>query len=318
MKNKLIIIICVISIMNILLNLTNIYANAVPDVGISRPTKQEVYSGESLDYYITFTNADEINFTEKDVGKAGNGVTLDKKVEKVSESKEKTVYKVTLSNIQGPKDKLVSIAIRKGVAKNSHGVNSQSYKSVAFKIIEKEKPQEVVKPKPKPVLQPKPEVKPETVPNPVVKNEPQKKVQKKIVNIVEKKQEKNKLISETVNEMVSKKIKIDDLFLNKVSEGDTIKYVLHYPNEIKNINLSADKIETVGFTAQVKVKEFGNKRVVQLSNIKGDIGKNKHIAIKADPENEIKEITNTPNFEIVKKQPVDYSDIIEIPFTGVK
>ena len=311
MNKKGIIIVLVLCIVNILFNFNNVLANSIPKVGISKPSKENIYNGESVVYYVTFENADEVNFTEKDVGKAGDNVTLNKKVEKISTEGSKHVYKVTLSNVQGPENKLVSIAIRKGIAKNGYGVNEQSYKSYAFKIVKKPEPP---KQEENHVIENKEETKP------VNNIKEEKKKVSKPVNMVKENKEpiKDTTITETMNQILTSKIRVNKPYVSKVSEGDIIKYNVEYSEEVKNINLTADKIETVGFTADVLIREYGRKRVIFLTNIKGEIGTGKNIIIKEDLENELPEVRNTPTFEIVPKTPIDNSDVIKIPFTGSK
>lgn len=322
MNKKGIIIVLVLCIVNILFNFNSVLANSVPKVGISKPNKENIYIGESVVYYVTFENTNEVNFTEKDVGKAGDNVTLNKKVDKISTEGNKHIYKVTLSNIQGPENKLVSIAIRKGIAKNEYGVNEQSYKSYAFKIVKKPEPpkkEEVVIPQPPKQEENKVvENKEETKPINNVKEE--KKKVNKPVNMVQENKEpiKDTTITETMNQILTSKIRVSKPYISKVSEGDIIKYNVEYSEEVKNINLTADKIETIGFTADVLIREYGRKRVVFLTNIKGEIGTGKNIIIKEDSENELPEVRNTPTFEIVPKDPIDNSDVIKIPFTGSK
>ncbi len=322
MNKKCIMIVFVVCIVNILSSFNSIFASSIPTVGISRPNPKTVYNGGTVVYYVTFENTDEVDLKESDVGKAGKDVTLNKKVEKISANGTKHMYKVTLSNIQGPIDKLVSIAIRKGVAKNAAGVNEQSYKSYAFKIVEKPQPPKPVEPvepvKPEPPKPVVPEVKPEEKVEVVKKTEV--KPQPKTVNIIPEKKEpiKDTTITQTVTEMFNSKVRVNKPFIDKVSEGDIIKYTVEYSNEVSKINLTADKIETVGFTSDIIIREYGRKRVIYLTNIKGSIGGNKNFIIKEDVENNIPEVKSTPSFEIVPKLPVDNSDVIEIPFTGNK
>ena len=328
MRKKLIIILCVFCIATIQTNFINIFAGSEPRVGISRPTRSEVHNGESTEYYITIFDAKNVNITANDVGIAGKGVTLNKSIQKVSEKDGKQLYKVTLSNIQGPNEKLVSIAVRKGIATNDFGSNAQSYKSYGFRIKENVKPVPKPEPKPEPKPVPKPEVKPEPVPEvkpepePEPKPEPKPQLQKPTVKkedtVFPKKEIKvNESIVDAVNKIIETNVKVQKPFVDKVSQGDIVKYIIEYGEGVKQISLTADKVVTNGFTANVKIREFGNKRVIYLTNIKGEIGKDKSISIKADEKNGMKEVANTPTFEIVEKKPINYNEMEEIPFTGV-
>lgn len=93
-----------------------------------------------------------------------------------------------------------------------------------------------------------------------------------------------------------------------VYSGGTVKYTVTFSDNIKvtDVNLVADKIDLVGFTADVSVKVEGLKSaIITLKNIKGNVGVNKYIKIDSgvaldEPGNRSAQAIS-PKFSIVKK-----------------
>lgn len=102
-----------------------------PSISISAPSKKEIAQGDSVEFRISFSNASSIHLKETDIGVAGDGVTLEKEIIDGNDPNTKIIL---LKNIKGPYDKLVSIAIREGVAENSNGATSQTPKSIGFRL----------------------------------------------------------------------------------------------------------------------------------------------------------------------------------------
>ena len=94
-----------------------------------------------------------------------------------------------------------------------------------------------------------------------------------------------------------------------VKTGETVKYTVTFSDNIKvtDVNLTADKIQLVGFTANVSIKVDGVKSaVITLKNIKGNEGVNKYIKIDSgvaldEPGNRSLEVVSS-KFTIAKQQ----------------
>ncbi|MEG2483997.1 MAG: hypothetical protein RSB51_00855 [Clostridia bacterium] len=108
---------------------TQVFAASIPIVNIGGPNRAEVQVGGSVSYTVAFYGANSINLKSSDIGIAGSGVTAAKTV-----SGSGNTRTVTLSNIQGEIGKVVSIAIRSGVATNASGSSVQTPNSIGFVI----------------------------------------------------------------------------------------------------------------------------------------------------------------------------------------
>jgi len=103
-------------------------------------------------------------------------------------------------------------------------------------------------------------------------------------------------------------VKIGAANPKSIYAGGTVTYNVTFSDNVKvtSVNLTADKIDLVGFTADVSVKVDGLKSaVVTLKNVKGNAGVNKYIKIDAgvaldQPGNRSAQAIS-PKFSIVKK-----------------
>ncbi len=113
---------------------------------------------------------------------------------------------------------------------------------------------------------------------------------------------------EEVKDVIAPVVKIGAANPKSVYVGGTVKYNVTFSDNVKvtDVNLIANKIDLVGFTADVSVKVDGVKSaVITLKNIKGNVGVNKYIKIDAgvaldQPGNRSAQAIS-PKFSIVKK-----------------
>lgn len=215
--------------------------SSVPSVGVSAPSVSTVKQGGTVSYTVYFVNASAINLKSTDIGIAGDGVTMTKTVTGTGNTRT-----VTLSNIQGPKDKLVSIAIRSGVATNENGKSAQTPKSIAFRIVD----DGGSTPTPDPEPNPNPNPNPDPTPS-VDKTRP--------------------YISITAPQPAS------------ILSGGTVKYVVSYTDNvgIQKVDLKASDITLYGFTANIQISGTGNTRTVTLTNIVSTSNTKKYIGVAA-------------------------------------
>ena len=103
-------------------------------------------------------------------------------------------------------------------------------------------------------------------------------------------------------------VKIGAANPKSIYSGGTITYKVTFTDNVKvtDVNLTADKIDLVGFTANISVKVDGVKSAtITLKNVKGNAGVNKYIKINAgvaldQPGNRSAQAIS-PKFSIVKK-----------------
>ena len=258
----------------------------IPYVHISVPNPSTVQAGGSVSYTITADRATSLNVKTTDIGIAGDGVTLTKSV-----SGSGAMITVTLSNIQGPVGKKVSIALKAGVAKNEYGDSLMTSKSAAFTIVAKPTPPPVT---PTPVT-PTPVTPTPVTPKPV-KPTPVKPVPN--TNLNDKENSISNVTNNTippitgeeapnvspldVKDAIKPIITVEAPTPNTILLGETVEYTVNYADEkvLGNITLSAENVKLYGFTAEVSIIEIGNnKRTIRLANIKGNLGSQKYISI---------------------------------------
>lgn len=104
--------------------------SGIPSVSISAPSEQVVEQHGSVKFKITFSPGSIIDLKTSDIGIAGDGVKLTKKILDGDKENERIVL---LEDITGPQKK-VSIAIRAGAARNENGTSIQTPKSIAFQL----------------------------------------------------------------------------------------------------------------------------------------------------------------------------------------
>lgn len=127
--------------------------------------------------------------------------------------------------------------------------------------------------------------------------------------------------------------------LGKIYAGETVSYVLNFTDNIAvtSISLKDSDIKLVGFTADVKITGEGNaQRTVTLSNVQGEVGKNKYISVIAgvakDAAGNGSNAADSQSFEVIAKPveqpteqtkpvvppaPVKPSDWKDNPNTGI-
>lgn len=300
----------------------------IPYVHISAPTPATVEAGGCVSYTITADRATSLNVTTSDIGVAGAGVTLEKSV-----SGSGGMITVTLSNIQGPVDKTVSIALKAGVAKNEYGSSLMTAKSAAFKIIAAPvvKP---VEPTPVPTPTPAPTPKPSTpvVKKPSVVNSNSYTNTTSITSVVDNAAQTPTPVTTPVVTPVDNTdttkpiITVEAPTPNSVKVGETVEYVVNYSDNkgIKNISLSKDNIKLYGFTAEINIVDSGaNKKIIRLVNVKGALGTQKYISINAGTvsdsgDNKDDGITKSEMFKIINDKMAENlpDDWVENPNTG--
>lgn len=71
--------------------------------------------------------------------------------------------------------------------------------------------------------------------------------------------------------------------LTNVNQGDSLSYTINYSDNSGNVNvlLNSSHIRLYGFSANINISGSQNKRVVTLSNIRGNAGGNKYIALSS-------------------------------------
>ena len=111
-----------------------------------------------------------------------------------------------------------------------------------------------------------------------------------------------------VKDTIPPVVKISAANPKSIYSGGTVTYTVTFTDNVKvtDVNLIADKITLVGFTANVSVKVDGVKSAtITLKNVKGNAGVNKYIKIAAgvaldEPGNRSAQAVS-PKFSIVKK-----------------
>ncbi|MBQ8042641.1 MAG: S-layer homology domain-containing protein [Clostridia bacterium] len=111
-----------------------------------------------------------------------------------------------------------------------------------------------------------------------------------------------------VKDTIAPVVKIGAANPKSIYSGGTVKYTVTFSDNVKvtDVNLTASKIDLVGFTADVSVKVDGVKSAtITLKNVKGNAGVNKYIKIDAgvaldEPGNRSAQAIS-PKFSIVKK-----------------
>lgn len=265
----------------------------IPYVHISVPNPSTVYAGGSVSFKITADRATSLNVKTTDIGIAGDGVTLTKSV-----SGSGAMITVTLSNIQGPVDKRVSIALKAGVAKNEYGDSLMTSKSAAFTIVAKPTPPPVVTPPVTPMpVTPTPVIPTPVTPTPV-KPTPVKPVPVPNTNLNDKENSISNVTNNTIAPITEQEttnvspldikdaikpiITVEAPKPNTILVGESVDYTVNYADEkaLGNITLSAENVKLYGFTAEVSIIATGNnKRIIHLANIKGSLGSQKYISI---------------------------------------
>lgn len=301
----------------------------IPYVHISAPTPATVEAGGCVSYTITADRATTLNVKTSDIGIAGAGVTLEKSV-----SGSGGMITVTLSNIQGPVDKLVSIALKAGVAKNEYGESLMTAKSAAFKIIAAPTPVPTPTPTPTPAPTPKPAPTPSTpvVKKPSVVNSNSYTNTTSISNVVDNAVQNPTPVTSTTVENIDETdttkpiITIEAPTPNSIKVGETVEYVVNYSDNkaIQNISLSKDNIKLYGFTAEVNIIDSGaNKKIVRLVNVKGALGTQKYISINSGTVTDVggnkdDGIAKSEMFKIINDKMAENlpEDWIENPNTG--
>ena len=120
--------------------------------------------------------------------------------------------------------------------------------------------------------------------------------------------EKEIIPVEPEKDTIAPVVKIGAANPKSIYSGGTVKYTVTFSDNVKvtAVNLTADKIDLVGFTADVSVKVDGLKSAtVTLKNVKGNAGVNKYIKIDSgvaldEPGNRSTQAIS-PKFSIVKK-----------------
>lgn len=300
----------------------------IPFVHISYPSPTTITSGGTVTFSVSADRATSLDIKTTDIGIAGSGVTLDKSV-KVSGA----TATITLSNIQGPVGKMVSIALKAGIAKNEYGSSLMTAKSAAFTIVE-------------PVKQPDPTPAPAQPTNPAPAptqpktnntriNTPTQNQTNNVANITNETQttteNTNTVQTDPINLDISDTakpvLKIDSPSVSIIQTGESIEYVVTYSDDKKvaNISLSPENVITYGFKADVSIAAEGNnKRIIRLTNIKGSLGGSKYIGISAgtstdNNNNKDEGIKKSESFKIVADKNAEdnkLSDWIENPNTG--
>ena len=111
---------------------------------------------------------------------------------------------------------------------------------------------------------------------------------------------------------ISPIVKISSPDPKSVYSGGTVTYKVTFSDNIKvtDVNLAANKIELVGFTADISVKVDGVKSaIITLKNIRGNVGVNKYIKIDSgvaldEPGNRSAKVVSS-KFEIAKNESED-------------
>ncbi|MEG0872346.1 MAG: hypothetical protein RSE00_00520 [Clostridia bacterium] len=258
---------------------TMIYAadSRIPFVHISRPSANTVAPGGSISYNIWADNASSFDIVKSKLLKAGNGVTFDLSISSSGDTKI-----VTLSNIQGPNDKLVSIAAEAGCASNEFGASLRTAKSVAFRIV-------YPVPEPAPAPAPgqsggsgnnsRPNVKPNTssnkIPNSQINNNTNGSVTP---------ENTTPEVPVDANDTTAPVINISAPNILKIQSGENVEYTVNFTDNVgvKEINLIPENIKTYGFKADISITGEGTaQRVIHLNNITGSLGGQKYIKIES-------------------------------------
>lgn len=233
----------ILIILNIMIITSSVFAASAPTVSISGPNTSQVVIGGTVKYTVTFYNTSNINFDASYVGIAGSGVTAVKTV-----SGSGNVRTITLSNIQGPSGKVVSIAIKAGAATNSSGKSSQTPNSNAFTL-------------------------------------------------------KSGNYDESKPSIIASGPSV-----GSVDAGGSVSYNINYSDNSGSVTvlLNSNHIRLYGFSANISVTGSGNRRTITLSNIQGEAGGSKYIALQSGTArdaagNYCSGIAQTTAFNINKK-----------------
>lgn len=304
MKNK-IIYICMVFVMIVTFTCTNlVIAASKPRVAVGGPSSGTAEVGGTIRYTVNiYNNATSVNLNS-------SSVTVHNASANVSvEGSGNTSRTIVLSNIQGSVGSSVFITVAAGVATNEKGSSLATPQSTSFTIVATT-----------PSNPPPPDNNQNNnnsgnngnngggntlPPNSGNNNKPQDKPE-------EKKDE------------TAPTMEIGRLSKKSVKIGEDISFEVQYKDETEmgEITLNKNDITLYGFKADIKVSGDGNKRVVTLSNIQGNLGGLKYVKIgtktaKDKAGNQVKEDGKTEVFKVVdnssKNKPDDW---IENPNTG--
>lgn len=222
--------------------------SSAPSVSISAPSQGVVKQGGSVSYTVSVENAETFNLTTSDIGIAGNGVTLTKSVSGTGDTRT-----VTLSNIQGPVGKKVSIAVRAGVATNENGASGQTPKSIAFAI----------------------DAGTTSGDNSTSGD-----------NTGDNNYSDNTGSSTIVPDAPYKDTVIPGITVygptpSTVKVGQSVVYKVAYTDNVglAKIDLTASDVKLHGFTANISISGTGYGRTITLTNVQGTLGYPKYISI---------------------------------------
>lgn len=263
---------------------TVIYAatTKLPKIYISAPSVSEVTIGTGVvEYTLTFVDADEINISAKDIGRAGDGVTFTKEVYGTGNTRT-----VRISNVQGPVGTLVSIAVNKGVAKNSYGYNQITGKSTGFRLVA-----------PTPVNPDSTPSTPDTgnnnnnntntgsdtnsnyKPNASVPN-----INRPGISINPNNNQENKNQTSAIADTEAPVIKLSSPSSTQIVKNGAIEFTVNYSDNvgIKAVNLTSENIKLNGFDAKIKIVDVSlTQKKIILRNIDAQVGTNCSISIFA-------------------------------------
>ena len=120
-------------------------------------------------------------------------------------------------------------------------------------------------------------------------------------------------------------VSISEPSAKKIYVGETVSYVISFAdnNGIAKVNLTKDYIVLNGFTADVKITGTGDTRTVTLSNVKGEVGKNCNITIKANAAEDAAgngtiQTPHSISFQLVNKTVQNQAKLDSEPNTGVR
>ena len=114
--------------------------------------------------------------------------------------------------------------------------------------------------------------------------------------------------SKVEEDKIRPSISISEPNFKQIYTGETVTYVVSFADNkgIAKVNMTNDYVMLNGFTADVKITGTGDTRTITLSNIKGNIGINYNISIKAGAAedaagNSTLQTPNSISFQIIEK-----------------
>ena len=114
--------------------------------------------------------------------------------------------------------------------------------------------------------------------------------------------------SKVEEDKIRPSISISEPNFKQIYTGETVTYVVSFADNkgIAKVNMTNDYVMLNGFTADIKITGTGDTRTITLSNIKGNIGINCNIAIKAGAAedatgNGTLQTPNSISFQIIEK-----------------